>query len=100
MYAVRRVWRRKTSLVAKRPPKAQKIVAKRPPVDKRPPGRGMFCDRGTLCDSVRAYSHQRTRVFSAAEILLRIYQTAIYLNGARWRTTFWRQREVRRRKKR
>ena len=26
---------------------------------------------------------------SAAEILLRIYQNPIHLNGARWRTTFW-----------
>ena len=42
----------------------------------------------------------KTRVFSAAEILLRIYQNPIHLNGTRWRTTFWRQREVRRRKKR
>ena len=36
--------------------------------------------------------------FSAREILLRIYQNPIYLNGNRWRTRFWRQREVRRRK--
>ena len=42
----------------------------------------------------------KTRVFSAAEILLRIYQNPIHLNETRWRTTFWRQREVRRRKKR
>ena len=41
----------------------------------------------------------KTRVFSAAEILLRIYQNPIHLNGTRWPTTFWRQREVRRRKK-
>ena len=39
----------------------------------------------------------KTRVFSAAEILLRIYQNPIHLNGTRWRTRFWRQREVRRR---
>ena len=38
--------------------------------------------------------------FSVAEILLRIYQNPIHLNGTRWRTTFWRQREVRRREKR
>ena len=31
----------------------------------------------------RAYSHQRR-----AEILLRIYQNPMHLNGARWRTTF------------
>ena len=37
-------------------------------------------------------------VFSAAGILLRIYQNPIHLNGNRWRTRFWRQREVRRRK--
>ena len=70
--------------------------------------------------SIRAYSHQRCAFFSAAEILLRIYQNPIHLKGARWRTTFfrllrifqnpihlngtrwrtrfWRQREVRRRK--
>ena len=40
----------------------------------------------------------KTRVFSAAEILLRIYQNPIHLDGTRWRTRFWRQREVRRRK--
>ena len=39
----------------------------------------------------------KTRVFSAAEILLRIYQNPIHLNWTRWRTRFWRQREVRRR---
>ena len=32
----------------------------------------------------------KTRVSSAAEILLRIYQNPIHLNGTRWRTTFWR----------
>ena len=42
---------------------------------------------------------EKTRVFSAAEILLWIYQNPIHLNGTCWRTTFWRQREVRRRKK-
>ena len=42
----------------------------------------------------------KTHVFSAADILLRIYQNPMHLNGTRWRTTFWRQREVRRRKKR
>ena len=47
---------------------------------------------------LRAYSHQRRAFFSAAEILLRIYQNPIHLNGTRWRTRFWRQREVRRRK--
>ena len=41
----------------------------------------------------------KTRVFSAAEILLRIYQNHIHLNGTRWRTRLWRQREIRRRKK-
>ena len=40
----------------------------------------------------------KTRVFSAAEILLRIYQNPMHLNGTRWRTRFWRQREIRRRK--
>ena len=35
-----------------------------------------------------------------ARFLLRIYQNPIHLNGTRWRTTFWRQREVRGRKKR
>ena len=33
----------------------------------------------------------KTRVFSAAEILLRIYQNPIHLNGTRWRTRFWRR---------
>ena len=42
----------------------------------------------------------KTHAFSVAEILLRIYQNPIHLNGTRWRTTFWRQREVRRRKTR
>ena len=37
----------------------------------------------------------KTRVFSAAEILLRIYQNPIHLNGARWRTTFFRRRTSR-----
>ena len=41
----------------------------------------------------------KTRVFSAAEILLRIYQNPIHLNGARRRTKFWTHREVRRRNK-
>ena len=41
---------------------------------------------------LRAYSHQRRAFFSAAEILLRIYQSPIHLNGARWRTTFFRRR--------
>ena len=73
--------------------------------------------------TLRAYSHQKrtsfpsrfvraraftpeglftpkTHVFSAADILLRIYQNPMHLNGTRWRTTFWRQREVRRRKTR
>ena len=44
------------------------------------------------------YSHQRRTFFSAAEILLRIYQNPIHLKGTRWRTRLWRQREVRRRK--
>ena len=39
---------------------------------------------------VRAYSHQKRAFFSAAEILLRIYQNPIHLNGARWRTTSFR----------
>ena len=47
---------------------------------------------------LRAYSHQRRAFFSAAEILLRMYQNPIHLNGTRCRTRFWRQREVRRRK--
>ena len=34
----------------------------------------------------------KTRVFSAAEILVRIYQNPMHLNGARWRTTFFRRR--------
>ena len=37
----------------------------------------------------------KTRVFSAAEILLRIYQNPIHLNGARLRTTFFRRRNSR-----
>ena len=40
----------------------------------------------------------KTHVLSAAEILLRIYHNPMHLNGNRWRTRFWRQREVRRRK--
>ena len=40
----------------------------------------------------------KTRVFSAAEILLRIYQNPIHLNGTHWRTRYWKQREFRRRK--
>ena len=32
---------------------------------------------------LRAYSHQRRAFFSAAEILLRIYQNPMHLNGAR-----------------
>ena len=44
---------------------------------------------------VRAYSHQRRTFFSAAEILLRIYQNPMHLNGARWRTTFFRRRTSR-----
>ena len=57
-------------------------------------GRPTLSDgRPTLWDGIRAYSHQR-RVF----FLLRIYQNPIHLNGTRWRTRFWRQREVRRRK--
>ena len=35
------------------------------------------------------------RFFSGAEILLRIYQNPIHLNGARWRTTFFRRRNSR-----
>ena len=34
--------------------------------------------------TLRAYSHQRRAFFSAAEILLRIYQNPMHLNGARW----------------
>ena len=49
--------------------------------------------------SIKGLFTPKTRVFSAAEILLRIYQNPIHLNGTHWRTTFWRQREVRRRKK-
>ena len=37
----------------------------------------------------------KTLVFSAAEIMLRIYQDPIHLNGARWRTTFFRRRTSR-----
>ena len=44
---------------------------------------------------LRAYSHQRRAFFSAAEILLRIYQNPMHLNGARWRTTFFRRRTSR-----
>ena len=44
---------------------------------------------------LRAYSHQRCTFFSAAEILLRIYQNPIHLDGARWRTTFFRRRNSR-----
>ena len=40
----------------------------------------------------------KTRVFSAAEIMLQIYPNPIHLNGAGCRMRFWRQREVRRRK--
>ena len=36
------------------------------------------------CDKLRAYSD--VRVFSAAEILLRIYKNPIHLNGKRWPT--------------
>ena len=50
-------------------------------------------------DTLRGYSHQRRAFFSAVEILLLIYQIPIHLNGARWRTSFWTHREVRRRKK-
>ena len=46
---------------------------------------------GKTYESVRAYSHQRRAFFSAAEILLRIYKNPIHLNGARWRTTFFRR---------
>ena len=35
------------------------------------------------------------RIFSAAEILLRMYQNPIHLNGTRWRTTFFRRRTSR-----
>ena len=41
------------------------------------------------------YSHQRRAFLSAAEILLRIYENPIHLNGARWRTTFFRRRTSR-----
>ena len=44
---------------------------------------------------LRAYSHQRRAFLSAAEILQRIYQNPIHLNGARWRTTFFRRRTSR-----
>ena len=37
----------------------------------------------------------KTRVFSATEILLRLYQNPIHLNGARWQTTFFRRRTSR-----
>ena len=40
----------------------------------------------------------QTKGLFTPEILLRIYQNPIHLNGARWRTRFWRQREFRRRK--
>ena len=45
--------------------------------------------------TLRAYSHQRRAFFSAAGILLRIYQNPIHLNGAHWRTTFFRRRNSR-----
>ena len=48
---------------------------------------------------LRGYSHQRHTFFSAVEILLRIYQNPMHLNGARWGTRFWTHREVHRRKK-
>ena len=59
-----------------------------------------FRRRNSRClqNLVRQLVPPKTRVFSAAEILLRIYQNPIHLNGTRWRTRFWRQREVRRRK--
>ena len=41
---------------------------------------------------LRVYSHQRRTFSSAAEILLRIYQNPIHLNGALWWTTFFRRR--------
>ena len=43
----------------------------------------------------RAYSHQRRAFFSAAEILLRLYQSPIHFNEARWRKTFFRRRTSR-----
>ena len=49
-------------------------------------------------EDIKGLFTPKTRVFSAAEILLRIYQNPIHLDGTRWRTRFWRQREVRRRK--
>ena len=39
--------------------------------------------------------YQRRAFFSAVEILLRICQNPIHLNGARWRTTFFRRRTSR-----
>ena len=48
---------------------------------------------------LRGYSDQRRAFFSAAEILMQIYQNPIHLNGARWRTRFLTQRKIRRRKK-
>ena len=52
----------------------------------------------TLLPPPKVVFTPNTRVFSAAEILLRIYQNPIHLNGTRWRTRFWRQREIRQRK--
>ena len=37
---------------------------------------------------LRGYTDKRRAFVSAAEILMRIYQNPIHLNGARWRTTF------------
>ena len=37
---------------------------------------------------LRGYTDQSRAFFSAAEILMRIYQNPIHLNGARWRTRF------------
>ena len=46
------------------------------------------CMKPTFSSSPEGLFTPKTRVFSAAEILLRIYQNPIHLNGARWRTTF------------
>ena len=60
-------------------------------------------EKTCVFDVNRPYSSKglftpKTHVFSAAEILLRIYQNPMHLDGTRWRTRFWRQREIRRRK--
>ena len=53
------------------------------------------CSCATQLVALRVYSHQRRALLSTAEILLRIYQNPIHLNGARWRTTLFRRRTSR-----